>query len=113
MYTDKDYLEISVHDTLFVHVIYGFQHLTDQMGGVFFGVRTFLYDAVEQLASSDPANGETTLFDACKKLEQHRCTLLKYAIDQHKRCKFGNDKSESYKIYALFNLTYGVINAIM
>jgi len=48
------HLKISVHDTLFVHIIHSSQHLADQMGCILFGVRTLLHYAVEQLSVSYP-----------------------------------------------------------
>jgi len=49
------HLKISVHNTLFVHIIHSSQHLADQMGRILFSVRTLLHYAVEQLSSSYPA----------------------------------------------------------
>jgi len=55
------YLKISVHDTLFVHIVHSSQHLADQMGCILFSVRTLLHYAVEQLSSSYPAKAQQYL----------------------------------------------------
>jgi hypothetical protein len=52
----KPYLEISVNNALFMHVVHSFQHLPDKIRCIFFCVRALLDDPVKQLAASDPVS---------------------------------------------------------
>ncbi len=47
-------LEVTVDDTLSVHVGHGRQDLLDQIGSILLRIRAFLDNAVEELAARDP-----------------------------------------------------------
>lgn len=46
------YFEVTVNDSLFVHVVDGFQNLPDEIRCILFRIRSFLDDAVKQFPTS-------------------------------------------------------------
>jgi len=45
------YLEISMDDSLLMHIIYSFQNLTYQVGRIFLRVWSFLHNPVEEFTT--------------------------------------------------------------
>ena len=49
------YLEIAMDHSLFVHVVDGLQDLSHQICCIFFSVRSFLHDTIEQFTTCHSA----------------------------------------------------------
>lgn len=75
------YLQVSVHDAHGVQVVDCVQHLSNEPTGVHLGVETFLYDAVEQLASGHPDNIHRICQSLC--LRHHTVFLILKAMIQN------------------------------